>query len=76
MYFTTANRGLAAALILNGHQPVRATRNDAGKPALEFEKTDAMMTIFGMWKDAKLVGKLTAYNDCMFEVHKLLKEVA
>lgn len=74
--FKTSNHGLAAAFMMNGHQPVRAFRDsERDKPALEFEKTSALMAVFDAWKDRKLVGVLPDFNDAMFEVRNKLREV-
>lgn len=73
--FNTSNRGLAAAFMINGHRPLQAVRNDRDKPSLDFERTDSLMDVFGKYKDGTLVGNLAKFNEAMFEVGRLIREL-
>lgn len=74
--FSTANQGLAAVFMMNGHEPVRAFRDDRDKAALEFEKTPGLMRLFASWRAKEVTGNLAEFNDMMFEVRGRLREVA
>lgn len=72
--FTTRNRGLAAAFLVNGFEPERIYKNDQGSIILEYVESLALRDVFESWRGRTLVVNAQSYNDASYGIRDRIKK--